>query len=72
MKKQTFANRLSLRIMVVLIIISAIVMAIIYAITKDKELLEVSERAIQRFIDTNYWENYTLNDEWVLLIISSI
>lgn len=44
MKKQTFANRLSLRIMVVLIIISAIVMAIIYAITKDSMAREAESR----------------------------
>jgi len=44
MKKQTFANRLSLRIMVVLIIISAIVMAIIYAITKDCMAREAESR----------------------------
>lgn len=34
----------------------------LYAITKDKELLEVSERAVQRFIDTNYWEKH---DHWM-------
>lgn len=44
MKKQTFVNRLSLRIMVVLIIISAIVMAIIYAITKDSMAREAESR----------------------------
>lgn len=44
MKKQTFANRLSLRIMVVLIIISAIVMAIIYAIIKDSMAREAESR----------------------------
>ena len=35
MKKLTLANRLSLRIMAVLIVMSAIIMTIVYMVTKD-------------------------------------
>ena len=35
MKKRTFANRLSLRIMMVLLIMFSVIMVIVYAITKD-------------------------------------
>ena len=35
MKKRTFANRLSLRIMVVLLVMFTALMIIIYAITRD-------------------------------------
>ena len=35
MKKRSFANRLSLRIMAVLIVVSTIIMIAVYLITKD-------------------------------------
>ena len=44
MKKRTFANRLSLRIMVVLLVMFTAIMAIIYAITKDSMAREAESR----------------------------
>ena len=45
MKKRSFANRLSLRIMAVLIVVSTIIMIAVYLITKDSMAHEAEMRA---------------------------
>ena len=44
MKRLTLANRLSIRIMAVMVGISAIIMAAVYAITKDTMAREAESR----------------------------
>ena len=44
MKKRTFANRLSLRIMAVLVVMFTAIMIIIYAVTKDSMAREAESR----------------------------
>ena len=64
-KKRTFANRLSVRIMAVLIVISAAIMAIIYAITKDSMAREAEARYESILLHTNEKIRGVLSDVYV-------
>lgn len=44
MKRLTLANRLSIRIMMVLIVMSAVIMSVVYFITKDSMAREAESR----------------------------
>ena len=65
MKKRTFANRLSLRIMVVLLVMSAVIMAIVYAITKDSMAKEAESRYESIILHTNEKIRGVLSDVYV-------
>lgn len=64
-KKRTFANRLSVRIMAVLIVISAAIMAIIYAITKDSMAREAESRYESVILHANEKIRGVLSDVYV-------
>jgi sigma-B regulation protein RsbU (phosphoserine phosphatase) len=65
MEKMTFANRLSLRIMAVLIVISAIIMAVVYLITKDSMARESEARYESIILHTNEKIRGVLSDVYV-------
>ena len=65
MKKRTFASRLSLRIMAVLIVIMAIIMAVVYLITKDSMAHEAEARYESIILHTNEKIRGVLSDVYV-------
>ena len=65
MKKKTFANRLSLRIMAVLIVMSAIIMLVIYAITKDSMAREAQSRYESIILHANEKIRGVLSDVYI-------
>ena len=67
-KKRTFASRLSIRIMAVLIVISAAIMAIIYAITKDSMARETESRYESVILHANEKIRGVLSDVYVATI----
>jgi len=68
MKKRTFASRLSLRIMAVLIVIMAIIMAVVYLITKDSMAHEAEARYESIILHTNEKIRGVLSDVYVAAI----
>ena len=68
MKKRTFASRLSLRIMAVLIVIMAIIMAVVYLITKDSMAHEAEARYEGIILHTNEKIRGVLSDVYVAAI----
>ena len=76
MKKKTFANRLSIRIMAVLIVISTIIMVVVYLITKESmdreaEARYESRRAMKAssFIPTRRYAACSPTCMWAQLIM---
>ena len=65
MEKMTFANRLILRIMAVLIVISAIIMVVVYLITKDSMAHEAEARYESIILHTNEKIRGVLSDVYV-------
>ncbi len=65
MKKRTFANRLSLRIMVVLLVMFTAIMIIIYAITKDSMAREAESRYESIILHANEKIRGVLSDVYV-------
>ena len=65
MKKKTFANRLSIRIMAVLIVISTIIMAVVYLITKESMDREAEARYESILLHTNEKIRGVLSDVYV-------
>ena len=65
MQKMTFANRLSLRIMAVLIVIFTIIMAVVYLITKDSMAHEAEARYESIILHTNEKIRGVLSDVYV-------
>ena len=68
MQKMTFANRLSLRIMAVLIVIFTIIMAVVYLITKDSMAHEAEARYESIILHTNEKIRGVLSDVYVAAI----
>ena len=66
--KRTFASRLSLRIMAVLIVIMAIIMAVVYLITKDSMAHEAEARYEGIILHTNEKIRGVLSDVYVAAI----
>jgi len=65
MKKRTYANRLSLRIMVVLLVMFTAIMAIIYAITRDSMAREAESRYESIILHANEKIRGVLSDVYV-------
>ena len=65
MKKRTFANRLSIRIMAVLIVISTIIMVVVYLITKESMDREAEARYESILLHTNEKIRGVLSDVYV-------
>ena len=65
MKKQTFANRLSLRIMAVLVVMTTVIMAIVYLITKDSMAKEAESRYESIILHANEKIRGVLSDVYV-------
>ena len=65
MKKKTFANRLSIRIMAVLIVISTIIMVVVYLITKESMDREAEARYESILLHTNEKIRGVLSDVYV-------
>jgi sigma-B regulation protein RsbU (phosphoserine phosphatase) len=65
MQKMTFANRLSLRIMAVLIVIFTIIMIVVYLITKDSMAHEAEARYESIVLHTNEKIRGVLSDVYV-------
>ena len=65
MKKQTFANRLSLRIMAVLVVTTTVIMAIVYMITKDSMAKEAESRYESIILHANEKIRGVLSDVYV-------
>ena len=65
MKKRTFANRLSLRIMVVLLVMFTAIMAIIYVITRDSMAREAESRYESIILHANEKIRGVLSDVYV-------
>ena len=68
MKKRSFANRLSLRIMAVLIVVSTIIMIAVYLITKDSMAHEAEARYEGIILHTNEKIRGVLSDVYVAAI----
>ena len=68
MKKRSFANRLSLRIMAVLIVVSTIIMIAVYLITKDSMAHEAEVRYEGIILHTNEKIRGVLSDVYVAAI----
>ena len=68
MKKLTLANRLSLRIMVVLIVMSAILMIVVYAVIKDSMAREAESRYEGIVLHENEKIRGVLSDVYVAVI----
>ena len=68
MQKMTFANRLSLRIMAVLIVIFTIIMIVVYLITKDSMAHESEVRYESIILHTNEKIRGVLSDVYVAAI----
>lgn len=65
MRKRTFANRLSIRIMAVLIVISTIIMVVVYLITKESMDREAEARYESILLHTNEKIRGVLSDVYV-------
>ena len=65
MKKRTFANRLSLRIMMVLLIMFSVIMVVVYAITKDSMAREAESRYESIILHANEKIRGVLSDVYV-------
>ena len=65
MKKRTFANRLSLRIMAVLVVMFTAIMIIIYAVTKDSMAREAESRYESIILHANEKIRGVLSDVYV-------
>ena len=68
MKKLTLANRLSIRIMVVLIVMSAILMIVVYAVIKDSMAREAESRYEGIVLHENEKIRGVLSDVYVAVI----
>ena len=68
MKKHTFANILSLRIMLVLAVVSAVIMIIVYDITKDSMAVEAESRYSSIILHANEKIRGVLSDVYVAAI----
>ena len=68
MKKLTLANRLSLRIMAVLIVMSAIIMTIVYVVTRDSMAREAESRYEGIILHSNEKIRGVLSDVYVAAI----
>ena len=68
MKKRSFANRLSLRIMAVLIVVSTIIMIAVYLITKDSMAHEAEARYESIILHTHEKIRGVLSDVYVAAI----
>jgi len=68
MKKLTLANRLSLRVMAVLIVMSAIIMSIVYVVTKDSMAREGESRYEGIILHSNEKIRGVLSDVYVAAI----
>lgn len=68
MKKRTLANRLSLRIMAVLIVMSAIIMVIVYLVTRDSMAREAESRYEGIILHSNEKIRGVLSDVYVAAI----
>lgn len=68
MKKLTLANRLSIRIMVVLIVMSAVLMIVVYAVTKESMAREAESRYESIIMHANEKIRGVLSDVYVAVI----
>ena len=68
MKKKSIANRLSLRIMAVLIALSAVIMITVYVITKDSMAREAESRYEGIILHANEKIRGVLSDVYVAAI----